>query len=135
MSATIDAVLAAARARIDRYAPADAAVADALIVDLRCGDVRAQTGIIPGSVHVPRSVLEWRCDPGSGYANRVLAGRRLILVCEHGHSSSLAAASLRDLGVDAADLEGGFEAWVAAGLPVKPAPPSPSGLPGMGGPE
>jgi rhodanese-related sulfurtransferase len=135
MSATIDTVLAAARASIDRYAPADAAVADAVIVDLRCGDVRSRTGIIPGSVHVPRSVLEWRCDPGSGYANQELAGHRLILVCEHGYSSSLAAASLHDLGVDAADLEGGFEAWVAAGLPVEPAPPSPAGLPGMGGPE
>jgi rhodanese-related sulfurtransferase len=131
----IDRMLAAARERIDRYAPADAAAADAVIVDLRSGDTRARDGIVPGSIHVPRSVLEWRAEEGSGWANPQLAGRRLILVCEHGYSSSLAAASLRDLGVDAGDVEGGFEAWVAAGLPVAPAPPPSTGLPGMGGPE
>jgi rhodanese-related sulfurtransferase len=129
----IDEVLAAARSRIPRYTPEEAAAADALLVDLRCGESRARDGIVPGSVHVPRSVVEWRCDPASGWANPVLAGRRLILVCEHGWSSSLAAAGLLDLGVDAADLAGGFEAWAAAGLPVAPAPPPPPGLPGMGG--
>jgi rhodanese-related sulfurtransferase len=130
----IDEVLAAARSRIPRYTPEEAtAAADALLVDLRCGEARARDGIVPGSVHVPRSVLEWRCDPASGWANPLLAGRRLILVCEHGWSSSLAAAGLVDLGVDAGDLAGGFEAWAAAGLPVSPAPPPPPGLPGMGG--
>ncbi len=128
-------MLAAARDRIDRYAPADAAAADAVIVDLRGGETRARDGIVPGSVHVPRSVLEWRVEQGSGWANPHLGGRKLILLCEHGYSSSLAAASLRDLGVDAGDLEGGFEAWVAAGLPVAPASPAAAGLPGMGGPE
>ncbi len=128
-------MLAAARERIDRYAPADAAAADAVIVDLRGGDTRARDGIVPGSIHVPRSVLEWRVEQGSGWANPHLAGRRLIVLCEHGYSSSLAAASLRDLGVDAGDLEGGFEAWVAAGQAVKDAPPAAPGLPGMGGPE
>jgi rhodanese-related sulfurtransferase len=130
-------VLAAARSRIERYSPSDAAAAeDAVLVDLRCGDVRARDGIIPGSVHVPRSVLEWRCDPSSGYANPALAGRRLILVCEHGYSSSLAAAALRGLGIDAGDLEGGYEAWAAAGLPTRPCVESTrTGLPGMGGPE
>jgi rhodanese-related sulfurtransferase len=131
----IDAMLAAARERIQRYTPAEAAAADAVIVDVRSSDSRARDGIIPGSIHVPRSVLEWRAEQDSGWSNPNLAGRRLILVCEHGYSSSLAAASLRDLGVDAGDLDGGFEAWVAAGLPVAPAPPAPAGLPGMGGPE
>ena len=131
----ITEVLAEARARIGRYAPEEAAAADAVIVDLRCGDVRAATGIIPGSVHVPRSVLEWRCDQRSGYANPYLAGRRLILVCEHGYSSSLAAAALRDLGVDAGDLDGGFQAWVGAGLPTRACVESTQALPGMGGPE
>jgi rhodanese-related sulfurtransferase len=131
----IDEMLAAARERIDRYTPAEAAAADALIVDLRSADVRARDGIVPGSVHVPRSVLEWRADQASGWANPHLAGRRLILVCEHGYSSSLAAASLRDLGVDAGDLDGGFEAWAAAGRPVAPAPPATDGLPGMGPPQ
>jgi rhodanese-related sulfurtransferase len=80
-------------------------------------------------------VLEWRCDPESGWANPAAAGRRVILLCEHGYSSSLAAAALRELGADAGDLAGGFDAWVAAGLPVVPAPPVPAGLPGMGGPS
>jgi rhodanese-related sulfurtransferase len=132
----VDEMLAAARERIDRYAPAEAvAMQDAVLVDLRGGDARRRDGIIPGSVHVPRSVLEWRVDQDSGWANPYLAGRQLILVCEHGYSSSLAAASLRELGVDAGDLEGGFEAWAAAGLPVAPAPPDSDALPGMGGPQ
>ena len=127
-------MLIAARARIERYTPAEAAAADALIVDLRCDDVRTRDGIVPGSVHVPRSVLEWRVDPGSGYANPALAGRRLILMCEEGYSSSLAAASLCDLGFDGADLVGGFTAWLAEGLPTVPAPDPYPGLPGMGAP-
>src|SRR3954452_17410692 len=131
----VDRMLAAARSRIDRWAPAEARAADAVIVDLRGGDVRARDGIVRRSIHVPRSVLEWRVDQASGYANPALAGRRLILMCEQGYSSSLAAASLRDLGVDAGDLVGGFEGWVAAGLPVAAAPAAPPGLPGMGGPE
>src|SRR5438876_10620038 len=125
----IEQMLAAARARIRRYTPAEAAAADVLIVDLRSSDERARLGIVPGSVHVPRSVLEWRCDQESGYANPVLASRRLVLVCAHGHSSSLAAASLVELGLhDAGDLEGGFEAWRDAGLPVVAAP-EPRGIP------
>jgi rhodanese-related sulfurtransferase len=128
-------VLAAARARIERYTPAEVESSSAVVVDLRCDDVRARDGIIPGSVHVPRSVLEWRCDPSSGYANPALVRKPLILVCEHGYSSSLAAASLRHLGADVGDLAGGFEAWVASGRPVAPAPPPADGLPGMGGPQ
>jgi rhodanese-related sulfurtransferase len=124
----------AARSRISRYAPDE--IGDGLLlVDLRSNDERARDGIIPGSVHVPRSVLEWRCDQDSGYANPVLAGRRLVLLCAHGESSSLAAASLVELGLDdAGDLEGGFEAWRSAGLPVAAAP-EPEGMPGMGGPQ
>ncbi len=127
-------MLVRARSRITRYAPGEIDD-DVLLVDLRSNDERARDGIIPGSVHVPRSVLEWRCDPDSGYANPVLAGRRLVLVCAHGESSSLAAASLVDLGLDdAGDLVGGFEAWRAAGQPVAAAP-EPTGTPGMGGPQ
>jgi rhodanese-related sulfurtransferase len=70
-------------------------------------------------VHVPRSVLEWRADPTSSTHDPALAGRRLVLVCAQGYSSSLAAATLVELGVDAGDLDGGFEAWAAAGLPVE----------------
>lgn len=112
-------MLAEARSRIVRFAPAEAMEADVLLVDLRCADERARVGTIPGSVHVPRSVLEWRADPTSEWHDPKLAGRRLVLVCAQGYSSSLAAASLVQLGVDAGDLEGGFEAWTAAGLPVE----------------
>jgi rhodanese-related sulfurtransferase len=131
----IERMLATARSRITRWTPADAIAADVLLVDLRSNDERSDVGIIPGSVHVPRSVLEWRCDQDSGYANPLLAGRRLVLVCAHGESSSLAAASLVELGLhDAGDLEGGFEAWREAGLPVATAP-KPPGTPGMGRPQ
>ena len=132
-------MLAEARTRIARYSPEEAAAADAVVVDLRSSDERARDGIIPGSVHVPRSVLEWRCDPASSWANPVVADRglHLILVCAHGYSSSLAAESLVVLGFEhVGDLEGGFEAWRDAGLPVVPAPePDDSVLPGMGGPQ
>jgi rhodanese-related sulfurtransferase len=113
----IDDMLAGARSRIVRYTPAEAAVAsDVLFVDLRSHDERERTGIIPGSVHVPRSVVEWRADPTSEWHDPSLAGKRLVLVCAQGYSSSLAAASLVQLGVDAGDLDGGFEAWAHAGL-------------------
>jgi rhodanese-related sulfurtransferase len=115
----IDRMLAEARSRIARYTPAEAAAADdILLVDLRPLDTRERTGVIPGSVAVARSVLEWRADPTSGAHDPALAGRRLVLVCDQGYSSSLAAATLVELGVDAGDLDGGFDAWVAAGLPV-----------------
>jgi len=113
-------MLAEARSRIVRYTPAEAAAADdVLLVDLRSVDERERSGVIPGSKHVPRSVLEWRADPTCEWHDPGLAGRRLVLVCAQGYSSSLAAASLVELGVDAADLEGGFEGWAAAGLPVE----------------
>jgi rhodanese-related sulfurtransferase len=97
-------VLAEARSRIRRYTPQEArADAALLLVDTRSADERARDGVIPGSKHVPLSVLPWRTDE--------LAGRRVCLVCAHGYSSSLAAALLVDLGVDAGDLIGGYEAW------------------------
>jgi len=88
-------------------------------VDIRSVDERERTGVIPGSKHVPRSVLEWRADPTSEWHDPELAGRRLCLVCAEGYASSLAAASLVALGVDAGDLVGGFDAWLEAGLPVR----------------
>jgi rhodanese-related sulfurtransferase len=106
-----------------------------VIVDLRSHDERAQDGVIAGSVHVPRSVLEWRVDPGSGWSNPLVSDTdvELILVCHEGYSSSLAAASLRDIGrARVADVVGGFDAWRAAGLETIAAPPPPGGLPGMG---
>ena len=118
----IDRMLAEARTRITRYFPAEAAAAEGiLLVDVRTGDERRATGVIPGSVHMPRSVLEWRADPTSESHDPSLRGKRLVIVCAQGYSSSLAAATLVDLGVDAGDLDGGFEAWAAAGLPVEQA--------------
>jgi rhodanese-related sulfurtransferase len=140
---TIDDVLAEAASRIERLAPPDAqaAAADgALLVDIRSEDARERDGVIPGALHLPRTVLEWRVDPGSAWRNPAVGGldRRLLLVCDHGYSSVLAAAGLRELGFDrVGDVVGGFEAWAAAGLPVSPAPPArpPGELPGMGPPD
>jgi rhodanese-related sulfurtransferase len=125
--ATIERPLEAARARLGRLEPsaARAAIDDgALLVDTRCAELRREAGVIPGSVHIPLSVLYWRLDPSSDLADRGLAdpGRRVVLICAHGYSSSLAAATLLDLGyASATDVIGGFEAWAAAGLPVVPA--------------
>jgi rhodanese-related sulfurtransferase len=121
---TIDGLLADARGRIERLAPAAAygAMADgALLVDTRCAEDRRATGTIPGSVHVPLSVLFWRLDPSSGHDDPALTdlARPVILLCAHGYSSSLAAATLHDLGfASVGDVVGGFEAWSEAGLPV-----------------
>lgn len=120
-------LLAEARARLVRLEPAEAADAvraGALLVDIRSQDVREAHGVVPGSVHVARTVLEWRVDPESDHRNPRIAdlGAHLILMCSEGYSSSLAAATLQDLGFSrATDLAGGFEAWKAAGLPVEPA--------------
>jgi rhodanese-related sulfurtransferase len=137
----ISELLTEARRSIRRYEPAEAfarAEAGAVLVDLRSHDERERDGAIPGSVHVPRSVLEWRVDEGSGFSNPQVAQRELelVLICDEGYSSSFAAAALQALGFSrAADLAGGYQAWRAAGLPTMPAPPRPAGLPGMGGPD
>jgi rhodanese-related sulfurtransferase len=123
---TINDLLQTARARLDRLDPASARVeaeAGAVIVDTRCAEARHKSGTIPGSVHVPLSVLYWRLDPTSGHSDNSLAdrNRRIILFCADGYSSSLAAATLRDLGFTrATDIDGGFNGWAAAGLPVEP---------------
>jgi rhodanese-related sulfurtransferase len=97
-------VLAEARSRIRRYTPEEArADPELLLVDTRSADERERDGIIPGSEHIPLSVLPWRTDQ--------LRGSRVCLVCAHGYSSSLAAALLVELGVDAGDLVGGYDAW------------------------
>jgi rhodanese-related sulfurtransferase len=119
-------LLREARARIDRLGPEEAAAeieAGAVVVDTRCPDDRRAEGESPGSLHVPRTVLEWRADPASDARDSRIADRglRLIVVCNDGYSSSLAAANLRRLGfVRVADLAGGYRAWAAAGLPPRP---------------
>ena len=119
-------MLAAARARIERLEPADALEAvreGALLVDIRSEPQRHRDGVVPGAVYHPRNVLEWRMDPDSGHNDPAVGGhdRRVIVVCNEGYQSSLAAATLRDIGfARVADLEGGFQAWRGAGLPVEP---------------
>ena len=125
---TIGGLLEAARSRLERLEPAAALAAmgtGALLVDTRCAELRQADGIIPGSVHAPLSVLYWRLDPTSESRDPAMADpdRQVILVCAHGYSSSLAAATLHDLGYPrATDVVGGFEAWAAAGLPTAPVP-------------
>lgn len=120
-------LLDAARARIERLDPVAARAAleaGALLVDTRCAELRRADGVVPGAVHVPLSVLPWRLDPASEHRDERLADphRRTILLCAHGYSSSLAAATLADLGyARAGDVIGGFEAWREAGLPVEAA--------------
>jgi rhodanese-related sulfurtransferase len=121
---TIDDLLAAARARLERVesreAPAEVE-RGALLVDIRSESQRERDGVIPGAIHHPRNVLEWRMDPDSGHSDPAVGGldRRVIVVCNEGYQSSLAAAVLQDLGFErATDLVGGFQAWRDAGLPV-----------------
>ena len=120
-----DEMLAEARSRIQRSTPEETAAAirdGAIVIDLRCSDERSVTGVIPGSIAIARSVLEWRCDPESEWRDERVArpANRVILVCADGFSSSLAADNLRTLGFTAAgDLIGGMSAWLAAGLPVE----------------
>ena len=123
---TISQLLEAARSHLHRLDPVAAERAmreGALLVDTRSEELRRETGVIPGSVHVPLSVLYWRLDPSSESRDLGLAdlGRRVVLICAHGYSSSLAAATLQQLGfAQATDIVGGFEAWANAGLPVEP---------------
>jgi rhodanese-related sulfurtransferase len=122
---TADELLMEARALLPhRPSPAEAHAAQAtgaLLIDIRGDDQRRADGLIPGAVLLPRNALEWRCDPASRWRHPALAGwdQRLILICQEGFQSSLAAATLQRLGlVNATDLDGGFTAWTAAGLPV-----------------
>lgn len=120
---TIDELLAEARARLVRLTPheAHAAAQDgAVLVDIRPQANRDVEGLLPGAVVIERTVLEWRLDPASE-ARLPMASHdlRVVVVCNEGYSSSLAAAVLQELGVHAAtDLDGGYRAWKAAGLPT-----------------
>ena len=112
--ATIEELLERARAGLDRVTPQEAARAveerGALLVDIRSEVQRAAHGEVPGARHIPRNVLEWRAD--------TFETRPVILMCDEGYQSSLAAATLKELGIDATDLDGGFQAWRDAGLPT-----------------
>ncbi|MEP6751881.1 MAG: rhodanese-like domain-containing protein [Candidatus Dormiibacterota bacterium] len=125
MSPAIDEILERARCRLHRVEPMQAVeeqARGALLVDTRTAQQRANQGEIPGAIVIDRTVLEWRLDPTS--PDRIPQATdhavRIIVVCAEGFSSSLAAASLQDIGlVNATDMIGGFQAWKAAGLPVE----------------
>ncbi|NUL02269.1 sulfurtransferase [Streptomyces lunaelactis] len=120
----IDELLERVRQDLDRVEPKDAfeAAADgALLVDIRYAALRERDGLIPGALVVERNELEWRLDPqGSHRAPEAVShDLRVVVVCNEGYASSLAAVSLRQLGLHrATDLVGGFQAWKSAGLPV-----------------
>lgn len=125
---SVEDLLAAARSRLKRLSPGDAHRAwehGALLVDIRPAAQRAANGEVPGALVVERNVLEWRLDPLSDSRLPVATGYdvEVVVLCQEGYTSSLAAASLQDLGLHrATDLDGGFAAWRAAGLPATGAP-------------
>jgi len=120
----IDEILETARTRLTRLDPHAVRRAmrnGAVLVDIRPAAQRAQHGEIPGAIVIERNVLEWRLDPRSearlSFANSY--DLEVIVTCQEGYTSSLAAAALQDLGLSrATDLAGGFAAWQAAGLPT-----------------
>jgi rhodanese-related sulfurtransferase len=125
--ATIDDLLEEARARLSRLTPSEALAAQAagaILVDVRGDDQCREGGCIPGAIRIPRNVLEWRVDPACPACDPRIAhlDAVIIVICQQGYQSSLAARTLQKLGVTrATDLDGGFEAWRAAGLPIEAA--------------
>ena len=121
-------MLAASRAGVHRLTPLELVVAidrGALVVDTRTESHRRVQGEFPGALVVDRTVLEWRLDPLSPWRIPEATGPdvEVVVLCRQGYSSSLAAASLRAIGLHrATDLAGGVEAWLAAGLPMSAGP-------------
>ncbi len=124
----IDDLLERARRRLERLTPqaaAKAMAAGTLLIDIRNSEQRGADGEIPGAIVIDRTVLEWRLDPTSAFRIPQASDPQapVILICNEGYSSSLAAATLKDLGLDhATDVIGGFQAWREAGMPVRGEP-------------
>lgn len=124
MTSRIDLLLSAARARLDRVTPEEAAdelrSGAAVLVDIRPAAQRAEEGEPEGALVIERNVLEWRFDPTNDAALPIADDDlRVVVICQEGYTSSLAAAALQDVGVHrATDVEGGFAAWRGAGLPT-----------------
>lgn len=122
----IDDYLEQVRQDLERVGPEEAfeaAAGGALLVDIRYQALRERDGLIPGALVVERNELEWRLDPQGSHRvpEAVGHGLRIVVICDEGYASSLAAASLHRVGLrHATDLVGGFQAWKAAGLPVSP---------------
>ena len=124
-STSAEELLSEARDHLDRLSPEESATAiraGALVIDIRPERQRRRDGVIPGSRHVERNVLEWRCDPRSEWADGEIVrdlDRQLIVICDQGYQSSLVAATLQRFGfARATDVDGGFCAWKAGGHPV-----------------
>ena len=140
---TLAELVADASARVERLEASDAYAAveaGALLVDIRAESERERDGIVPGSLHVPRTVLEWRLASDSDWRTPHVNGpeQRIVLICDDGCSSVLAASTLADLGFSrVGDVVGGFASWHQAGLPTTTAPQRRSAdeLPGMGPPD
>ena len=119
---SVDALVEDARKGLRRLSPAEAQArveAGAVLVDIRPEWQRVEDGVIPDSLIIERNHLEWRLHPRSGASlPEAHADREWIVYCTEGYASSLAAASLRSLGLDATDLAGGIVAWRNAGLPI-----------------
>ncbi len=132
---TVHDLLAEARAGLDRVSPAEldvlleaaasAGTGRLRVIDIRSRDQREAAGVIEGSEHIDPLVLEWRIDGDSGFAEGTAADfdDHLVIVCNEGYSSSLAAARLQEMGFgNATDLDGGMAGWISHGLPVVPPP-------------
>jgi rhodanese-related sulfurtransferase len=123
--APVEVLLERARRRLVRLTAVEAHAAmqqGAVLVDIRSDRQRDHDGGVPAAVFIPRNVLEWRADPESAYFDARLAQRHgpLIVMCAEGYQSSLAAATLQELGIhDATDLIDGFNGWLAARLPIQ----------------
>ena len=122
---SIDKHLERVRAGLDRFeagaAHQAAEAGEALLVDIRYAALRERDGLMRGALVVERNELEWRLDPCGSHRLPQAIGHdlRIVVICDEGYASSLAAASLQQLGLyRATDLIGGFQAWRAAGLPV-----------------
>ncbi len=124
MRTTVEAALAEARAAIPRFTPAEAraAAADgAILVDIRPLEQRRRDGLVPGATVVDRNVLEWRLDPDGEHREPELARRDVpvILICNEGYQTSLAAVAIRRFDVNAGDVIGGVQGWIEEGLPLE----------------
>jgi rhodanese-related sulfurtransferase len=124
---TVEQLLNEARSLLPyRYLPeevADEIDAGTLVIDIRGDEQQRQDGLIAKTMIIRRNVLEWRCDPASPWHHELITDhrQRIIVFCNEGYQSSLAAANLQQLGlINATDMVGGFSTWKQSGLPTTP---------------
>jgi rhodanese-related sulfurtransferase len=122
----VEELLEQARAGLDRLTPAQALAAmqsgTAILVDIREEERRVRDGRVAGAIEIDRNVLEWRCAPESQWRDARVSdpARVLVVMCNEGYQSSLVAATLQRIGLPrATDMDGGFQRWLADGLPVE----------------